>query len=413
MGSKSNTLDHHLLRRVVDQSPLAIFWVDEAGVIGYANESAAIMVGYSLDDLVGKSVAEIIIPIFTHTSFKNHWNELLQNEAVHFRSTLTNSGGEEKPVEIESHLYTFNNDKICCMYFTDISEITGMEHTLNINEKRWKAGLEVLSEGVWDWDINKQVVRFSPQWVKNFGFSHTAPSLLDRLQEIVHVDDRDNVRARLQKHLNREIEEYKSRHRIKDEQGKWRWVRDRGKVISRDKKGKAERMIGTTQDVTDIIEAEKQLRLSQERLLKNSRKSLEDIRDKFLNIFNNSNDAIFIGDPEKNVIVDVNPKACEILGYSKPELLNLSISEIIPNQTKIFIDFFNRVKRNKSADTDRLVFKSKAGERIFSEVSASVFSINGESGILGIVHTASDEGKFERVIGQVTEAAIVNPQRGL
>lgn len=142
-------------------------------------------------------------------------------------------------------------------------------------------------------------------------------------------------------------------------------------------------------------------------------KALQDTRDKFLNIFNNSSDAIFIGDPDKNAVVDVNPKACELLGYKKSEILKLGLSELMPNQSKNFIEFFNRVKRNKSAQTDQLVFKSKTGNRIFADVSASVFSINGETGILGIVHTESDEGRFERIIGKVSEAAILNPERGI
>jgi len=401
-----------LLNFTVNNAPEAIYWVDEQGVVRNVNKAACKMLGYTHDELIGMRVPQIN-PEFSLKSLKEHFEELKRNQTQQFRSSQLTKGGEEIPVEIISSIAEVDGELMSCTYIRDIREIQSIEHILQMSEERWKAGLEIFNEGVWDWDIRAGKVEFSEQWYSNFGYDISDTEKLHNLDEIVHEEDQERVKLRLADHLNQVTAEYRSKHRIRDKSGKWRWVKDRGKVIRRAPNGEALRMIGTTQDLSDVVEPDKGLLVSHASKLERSEQSLEDIKDKFHNIFNNSNDAIFIGDPNQNQIVDVNPKVCELLGYTKDELLQTNLSEIIPNQQKDFVDFFNRVKRNKSASTDKLVFKSKSGQRIFTDVSASVFSVDGETGILGIVHTESDEGKFERIIGQATEAAILNPERGI
>ncbi|SNQ60185.1 PAS domain S-box protein [Candidatus Methanoperedens nitratireducens] len=48
----------------------------------------------------------------------------------------------------------------------------------------------------------------------------------------------------------------------------------------------------------------------------------------FRNLIDQSNDAIFVGDPETGRILDVNDKACTSLGYRREELLSMLVSDI-------------------------------------------------------------------------------------
>lgn len=408
------SLDYNkaLLDFTVEHAPEAIYWVDQKGVIRNVNQAACKMLKYTKAELIGIPVP-LLNPELSLKDFQSHFKQLSESKTIQFRSSQLTKDGEEIPVDITSNIVEVDGELMSCTYIRDIREIENIERILRINEDRWKAGLEMLSEGVWDWDLSKGKVEFSNGWVKNYGYDSHDESYHNRIVKIVHPDNIESVKLRLADHLDQITDEYQSKHRIRDEHGQWHWVKDRGRVISRDSHGAAQRMIGITHDLTDIIESETKKQSKSKNPITESSHSLEDIRDKFLNIFNNSTDAIFIGDPDKNLVIDVNPKACELLGYKKDELLKINLTELIPNQRKTFIDFFNRVKRNKSAQTDQLVFKAKSGQRIFTDVSASVFSINGENGILGIVHTESDEGRFERIIGKVSEAVIVNPDRGI
>ncbi|HAS17630.1 MAG TPA: hypothetical protein DCR39_07050 [Nitrospiraceae bacterium] len=58
------------------------------------------------------------------------------------------------------------------------------------------------------------------------------------------------------------------------------------------------------------------------------RRKLEDRLGLFNTLLNQSNDAIFINDPETGGFWDVNDKACSSLGYSREELLNMNVVDI-------------------------------------------------------------------------------------
>src|SRR5204863_2709625 len=65
-------------------------------------------------------------------------------------------------------------------------------------------------------------------------------------------------------------------------------------------------------DITDQRESERSLKL-------------------FRTLIDQSNDAVEVVDPETLRLLDVNDKACKDLGYSREELLSLSMFDIDPN----------------------------------------------------------------------------------
>ena len=52
--------------------------------------------------------------------------------------------------------------------------------------------------------------------------------------------------------------------------------------------------------------------------------------EKFRKIFDHSNDAILLMDPEKDAILDANVRACQMLGYSEQEMRVTKISDVHP-----------------------------------------------------------------------------------
>ena len=51
-----------------------------------------------------------------------------------------------------------------------------------------------------------------------------------------------------------------------------------------------------------------------------------------LQIFEYSNDAIFIIDPTQDRILEADPRACAMLGYTHEGLLSIPISAVHPNE---------------------------------------------------------------------------------
>ncbi len=79
------------------------------------------------------------------------------------------------------------------------------------------------------------------------------------------------------------------------------------------KDGKPDMLAGFTLDITDRVRAERALRESEAR---------------YRALFERANDAIFIEDREDRII-DVNHRACELLGYTREELLQMRVPDLI------------------------------------------------------------------------------------
>ena len=60
----------------------------------------------------------------------------------------------------------------------------------------------------------------------------------------------------------------------------------------------------------------------------------ESTAERYRKIFEYSNDAVMIVDLSAETFVDVNPAACELLGYSREELLSKRPEEIHPGDRK-------------------------------------------------------------------------------
>ncbi len=105
-----------------------------------------------------------------------------------------------------------------------------------------------------------------------------------------------------------------------------------------------------------------------EKLVKERTKSLTESESKFRSYINNAPDGVFITD-ENGKYVDVNPAASRITGYSKEELLNLSIPELLqPEYIEKGIKSFLELTEKGSIRID-LGYHTKSGENRYWQVA--------------------------------------------
>jgi PAS domain S-box-containing protein len=118
-------------------------------------------------------------------------------------------------------------------------------------------------------------------------------------------------------------------------------------------------------------------------------------------IFNHSNDAIMIVDPMKGAIIKANPKACQLLGYSMEKLLNTSIADIHPFDLDEMMAFSGDVLKQGHGWTDRLTCVTADGQRLPSEISASIVEIDGRTLMISMVRDVSQRVKAEIALQQL------------
>lgn len=119
-------------------------------------------------------------------------------------------------------------------------------------EERWRMATEGSGLGVWDWDAQTNQVFFSTQWKRMLGFDEE--EIGDQLSEWdsrLHPDDREACYADLNAHLEGRTPFYLNEHRVRCRDGQYKWIQDRGQVVSRTPDGKPLRVVGTHTDISE------------------------------------------------------------------------------------------------------------------------------------------------------------------
>jgi PAS domain S-box-containing protein len=145
-------------------------------------------------------------------------------------------------------------------YQSRLRELEQKEAALRESEYRWKFAIEGSGDGMWDWTIPDRTVFFSTRWKEMLGFADDEIGHgLEEWETRVHPEDKAKTLAEVQACLDGKTAVYVSEHRIRCKDGSYKWVLDRGMVVSRDRDGRALRMIGTHSDITQRMRSEREL----------------------------------------------------------------------------------------------------------------------------------------------------------
>ena len=118
--------------------------------------------------------------------------------------------------------------------------------------------------------------------------------------------------------------------------------------------------------------------------------------DRFRKIFEHSNDAIFIVDPSQDEIVEVNSKACRMLGYPREELLSVPMSVIHRYELDKVKLFAQSVFKEGKGWTDELTCTTKTGTLVSAEMSASIVELDGRDYMIALVRDVTERERLAR-----------------
>jgi PAS domain S-box-containing protein len=125
-------------------------------------------------------------------------------------------------------------------------------------EQRFALALESINHGVYDWDIDKHTIYYSPILRAHFGLRDDQHPTPEESTARVHPDDFASYHDALVAHLKGKTPRFESVYRYLDNFGQWRWARQSGIALRRSD-GTAYRMIGATVDITENKTREEEL----------------------------------------------------------------------------------------------------------------------------------------------------------
>lgn len=115
-----------------------------------------------------------------------------------------------------------------------------------------------------------------------------------------------------------------------------------------------------------------------------------------------STDALFLETPDGKIL-DANEKAVELLGYTKEELLKLTVFDLVPEKTrKELPKLFHKIKLKKGVTIEAENLR-KDGKVIPVEVSSKLFSFKGEEILSVEVRDITQRKKLEKELKESLE----------
>jgi eukaryotic-like serine/threonine-protein kinase len=192
------------------------------------------------------------------------------------------------------------------------------EEELRRSRERFELAVRGSQDGLWDWDLQRNEVFFSPRWKSILGYKdHEIPNDLDEWVRRLHPDERDRVLAANYAHINGTTSHYEYEYRLRHKDGSYRWILARG-VALRDESGKAYRMAGSHVDIT---------------AWKNLEHALREVEHRYRAIVESAPFGILVVDVDGN-IRECNTQGARMLGVLVEQLAHGSLIEFCKRAVK-------------------------------------------------------------------------------
>ena len=116
----------------------------------------------------------------------------------------------------------------------------------------------------------------------------------------------------------------------------------------------------------------------------------------YRSIFDAAADGLIINDLETGLVVEANPAACLMHGFTLQEFIGLPLSGFVhPDSQHAFAEYIRAFQADGEFDT-RILHVRKDGSTFYAEWRGSAFSYQGRSCLLGIVRDVSERIKAEQ-----------------
>ena len=232
--------------------------VSEAARIVDCNAQFAHMTGYSVAELIGRRIDELV-PAEDRARVLDNIEQGRESIIEH---GLLRRDGER--LVVEAHGKTLlGSSKRRVKAVRDVTERKRIEQALRERTERYELVLAGAESAIWDWDLRTGRVHYSAKWKAMRGFDgDVVDDKVDVWRDAIHPDDLARVLDALYAHFRGETPVFAEEYRVYCKDGSIKWISDRG-VCQRDADGRAVRMAGSETDITERRRIELALRDSQ------------------------------------------------------------------------------------------------------------------------------------------------------
>jgi PAS domain S-box-containing protein len=228
-----------------------------------------------------------------------------------------------------------------------VSALEQATRELKEREERFALVMQGTNDGIWDWNLLTDEVYYSPRWKNMLGLKEDEISNhFEEWRHRVHPDDLEHALATIQNHLQSDAELYELEHRLRHNDGTYRWILARGFTL-RDELGKPYRLAGSHTDITARKQAEEERMQSE----KDMRSLMENAKD-----FAIYRIAVDPTHPYRGKVVITSPSMQRLVGISDLSNFSAWFDNIHPDDLPRIIEANRRSLETGASFDEQLRF---------------------------------------------------------
>lgn len=251
-------------RALAEHATMSIFVIDEESTIEFANPAAERMFGYSIPELVGRSL-DVLMP---EDQRQRHHGGIERYLATGRRNIDwegielpgLSKDGRVVPLEISFGEFVRGGRHYFTGIARDITERKQIAEALRESEESYRLLADMVPQHIWTTDPDGYHSYFSRRWYEYTGAT-PEQTRGEGWLDLLHPDDRERTIARWQ-HSLRTGETYTIEYRFRRADGEYTWFLGQAMPL-RNEAGEIVRWFGTLTDISD----RKRIEEERERLL--------------------------------------------------------------------------------------------------------------------------------------------------
>ncbi|NCC25280.1 MAG: PAS domain S-box protein [Deltaproteobacteria bacterium] len=243
-----------------------LFSTGQDGTIQYVSPRVVELLGFAPVEIVGRRYSEFVLAEDL-PRLERAWGEIMAGRLESNEYRLVKKDGGMVWVRSSSRPIVHDGKAVGLRgVLVDITGLKMVEEALRKSEERFMLAMDAARDGIWDWNVGTGEVYYSPAYAEMLGYAADGiPAHVSSWMDLIHPEDGERALEANTNCIENRAESFEIEYRMRAKDGSWRWILGRGRAASRNKDGRATRMVGTHTDITERKRSEEAIVRAKER----------------------------------------------------------------------------------------------------------------------------------------------------